>query len=103
MKRIHIDMAKQPEAYGLKLVALDSEDNEFIRKGNNSIHRLFDMLLCLSSCGEVQNHQFMVSADKFKATIKKPQSVGSVAVSKYELILSRLVDLLLIKLRRYNF
>jgi len=92
MKSIHFDMASRPEAYGLKLVELESKDSNLIRKGHNSMHRLFDTLYCLATCGEVQNHQLVVDTDKFKAAIKKPQSVGSTAVSKYELILSRLVD-----------
>jgi len=92
MKSIHFDMAKQPEAYGLKLVDMESKDKDLIRKGSNSIHRLFDTLYCLAACGIVENHQLKVSADRFKAAIKKPQSVGSAAVSKYELVLSRLVD-----------
>ena len=92
MKSIFEDMVKEPEAYGLKLVASESEDKDLIRKGNNSIHRLFDTLYCLAVSGEVENHCLVVCADKFKAAIKKPQSVGSSAISKYELIFSRLVD-----------
>jgi hypothetical protein len=91
-KDIYIDMAKQPETYGLMLIEIESQDNNLIRKAENTIHRLVDTLCRLSGCGEVQNHQLVVSAPAFKDVIKKGQGAVSNPVPKYELILSRLVD-----------
>jgi len=86
MKEMYFDMAKQPEAYGLKLVALNSKDKDLIEKSNKSINRVFETLYCFVACGEIQNYQIVVSLDKFKAAIKKG------GVSRYELVLSQLVN-----------
>ena len=91
-KDIYADMAKQPEAYRLELVSTDVTDRNPIRKSHNSIHRLCDTLCRLSQSGEVKEHCLIVSAAKFKDSIKKAQGAVSASVPKYELILSRLTD-----------
>jgi len=92
MKEMYLDMARQPEAYGLTLVDIQLQDNRVIRDAGNSIHRLFDTMMRLSQSGEVRNHQLVVSAPAFKASIRKAQGAVSVPVPRYELILARLVD-----------
>jgi len=91
-RNIYNDMAKQPESYGIMLIDIKSKDHHLIRKAQNTIHRFVDTLSRLAACGELQNHQLIVSVPAFKEAIKKSQSMVSGPVPKYELILSRLVD-----------
>jgi len=98
-KRIYLDMVKQPEAYGLFLTdlslrALGSQSKEagLIRKSKNSVNKLSDTLFRLCQSGEVCNHQLIVSLSAFKTVIKQAEGNGASPVTKYELILSRLVD-----------
>jgi len=91
-KNIYSDMAKQPEAFGLMLIDIESKDNNLARDGYRSIHRFVDTLSNFSRCGEVKNHQLIVSAPLFKESMRKRHGAVSNPVSKYELILSRLVD-----------
>ena len=91
-KNIYNDMAKQPEAYGLMLVDIESKDRNLIRDGYRTIHRFADTLSNLSRCGELQNHQLVISTEKFREVMKKRHGAVSCPVPKYELILSRLVD-----------
>ena len=91
-KSIYLDMAKQPENYGLMLVDIESRDHNIARDSYRTIHRLADTLSRLVQCGEVKKHQLVVQAEAFKREIKKGQGAVSGAVPKYELILSRLVD-----------
>jgi len=99
MKNMYLDMAKQPEAYGLFLTDYamqrgDSQSKEtgLIRKSRNAVNRLPDTLFRLAQCGEIQNKQLVVSLPRFKEMIKKAEGNGVSPVTKYELILSRLVD-----------
>ena len=92
-KGMYLDMAKQPEAYGLMLVDIESQEHNLIRKARNTLHRLLDTLRRLSQCGEVQNHRLVVPAAAFREAIKaKIRGEVSNPVSRYELVLSRLVD-----------
>ena len=72
-KDIYLDMAKQPEAYGLMLVDIESEDHNLARDGYRTIHRFGDLLSNLSRCGELKNHQLIVNAEEFRKSIKKVQ------------------------------
>jgi len=89
---VYLDMAKQPEAYGLLLVDIESEDHNLARDGYRSIHRFVDMLANLSRCGDLKNHQLTVSAEAFRQSCKKAVGAVSGPVPKYEMILSRLTD-----------
>jgi len=99
IKEIYLDMAKQPEAYGLVLTdytlqseGSQSKENGLIRKSRNSVNRLPDTLFRLSQNGEVCNHKLVVSLPSFKTSLKQTEAYGLSSVTKYELILSRLVD-----------
>jgi len=99
MKDMFLDMAKQPEAYGMVLAdyalqgaGSQSKESGLIRKSRNSVNRLPDTLFRLSQSGEVHNHQLHVSLPVFKDGIKQAEGNGVSPVPKYELILSRLVD-----------
>jgi len=99
IKEMYLDMAKQPEAYGLILTDYDiqsadkkSKEYALIMKSKNSVNRLPDTLFRLSQNGEVNNHQLIVSLLAFKESLKQTAAYGLSAVTKYELILSRLVD-----------
>ncbi|MCL2531384.1 MAG: hypothetical protein FWE40_04435 [Oscillospiraceae bacterium] len=99
IKDIYLDMAKQPEAYGLVLTdynlqSADKKSKEYAlaMKSKNSVNRLPDTLFRLSQNGEVHNHQLIVSLPSFKESLKQTATYGLSAVTKYELILSRLVD-----------
>jgi len=99
MKDMYLDMAKQPEAYGLVLTdyalqpaGSQSKETGLIRKSRLSVNRLPDTLFRLSQSGEVRNHQLIVSLPAFKESIKKTEPNIVSPVTKYELILSRLVD-----------
>ena len=91
-KEIYMDMAKQPEAYGLTLVDIESKDHNLVREGYRTIHRFVDTLSNISLCSELKNHQLIVTAETFRKSIKKAAGAVSGPVPKYELILSRLVD-----------
>ncbi|MCL2199043.1 MAG: hypothetical protein FWB80_08985 [Defluviitaleaceae bacterium] len=99
MKNMYLDMAKQPEAYGLVLTDYamqrgnsQSKEAGLIRKSRNSVNRLPDTLFRLAQCGEIHNKQLIVSLPTFKEVIKKAEGNGVSPVTKYELILLRLVD-----------
>ena len=99
VKEIYLDMAKQPESYGLVLtdynlqsVDKKSKEHVLIMKSKNSVNRLPDTLFRLSQNGEVNNHQLIVSLPTFKESLKQTAAYGLSVVTKYELILSRLVD-----------
>ena len=91
-KDIYMDMAKQPESYGLMLVDIESKDHNLVRDGYRTIHRFVDTLSNLSNCSELKNHQLIVDAEEFKKAIKKGTGLVSGSVPKYELIFSCLVD-----------
>ena len=91
-KDIYMDMAKQPESYGLKLISVDSKDPDLIREANKTIHKFFHVLSGLTQCGELINHRLIVSAVTFREILKKGQGAVLNPVPKYELILSRLID-----------
>lgn len=91
-KDIYMDMAEQPEAYGLKLVDIASEDCNLAREGYRTIHRFADVLSNLSRCGELKGHQLIVRAEEFRIANKRGSGLVSGPVPKYELIFSRLVS-----------
>ncbi|MCL2445423.1 MAG: hypothetical protein FWD06_01465 [Oscillospiraceae bacterium] len=99
IKEMYLDIAKQPEAYGLVLTDYNlqsadkkSKEHALIMKSKNSVNRLPDTLFRLSQNGEVHNHQLIVSLPAFKESLKQTATYGLSAVTKYEWILSRLVD-----------
>ena len=92
VKDIYMDMAKQPENYGLMLIDIESKDHNLVRDGYRTIHRFVDTLSNLSNCGELKNHQLIVDAEEFRKAIKKGTGLVSGPVPKYELIFSRIVD-----------
>ncbi|MCL2512434.1 MAG: hypothetical protein FWF08_00915 [Oscillospiraceae bacterium] len=89
-KEVYMDMAKQPESYGLMLVDIESKDQNRARDCYRTIHRFADLLSRLCSSGELKNRQLAVGADAFKKAVKKGTGLVSGPVPKYELILSRL-------------
>lgn len=91
-KSIYMDMAKQPEAYGLMLVDIESKDHNLARDGYRTIHRFVDTLSNLSHCGKLENHQLIVNMDEFRKAVKSGSGLVSGPVPKYELIFSRLCD-----------
>ena len=91
-KDIYLDMAKQPEAYGLMLIDINSQDHNLARDGYRTLHRLCDLLVNLSQCSELNDHRLTVNKDKFTAANKKGTGLVSGPVPKYELFFSRLVD-----------
>ena len=91
-KKIYLDMAKQPEGYGLMLVDIASNDHNLARDGYRTIHRFADTLSNLARCGELKDHKMIVDVGEFKKAVKKGAGLVSGPVPKYELILSRLVD-----------
>jgi len=99
IKNMYLDMAKQPEAYGLVLTdyalqeaGSQSKETGLIRKSRNSVNRLFDTLYRMAQCGEVRSHQLVVSLPMFRELIKQAEGNGASPVTKYELILARLAD-----------
>jgi hypothetical protein len=92
MRNMYLDMEERPEAYGLKLLDISSTDPYLIRASKNSIHRLFDTLYRLFICGSVSDNKLTVSKADFTKLKKKDTDELPVLVTKYELILSRLVD-----------
>ncbi|MDR2598857.1 MAG: hypothetical protein LBC73_01105 [Oscillospiraceae bacterium] len=91
-KRIYMDMARNPENYGLILVELDTNDFEQIRNGFYSLRRFPDTIIALFQSGKLKNNQLIVQADEFHKLIKKNRGKTAASVSKYELILSCLSD-----------
>jgi hypothetical protein len=99
VKEINLDMAKQPEAYGLVLTDYNlqstdkkSKEHSSIMKSRSSVNKLPDTLFRLSQNGELNNHQLIVSLPMFKESLKQTAAYGLSTVTKYEMILSRLVD-----------
>lgn len=90
-KDVYMDMSKQPEAYGLMLVDIESKDHNLARDGYRTIHRFVDTLSCLSCCGELKDHRLVVDAESFRSVVKTGAGQASGSVPKYELIFSRLV------------
>lgn len=91
-KSIYLDIARQPEAYGLMLVDIDSRDHNLARDGYRTIHRFVDILGNLAKCGELRNHQLIINTNDFKNAVKKGAGLVSGPIPKYHLILSRLVE-----------
>ncbi len=91
-KDIYMDMSKQPEAYGIALVDIASQDYNLAREGYRTLHRFVDTLSNLSCCSKLQEHQLIVNTDAYKSANKKGTGSVSGPVPKYELLLSRLVD-----------
>jgi len=83
-KDIYMDMAKQPENYGLMLLDINETDHNRARDSYRTIHRFMDTLNVLFLNGEVRNHCLTVNAEEFREAAKK--------ITKYGLILSRLCD-----------
>jgi hypothetical protein len=79
-KNVYTDMAKDPEAYGLKLVDIDSTDHNLARDGYRTIHRFADTLNALFLSGNIADHCLHVNAEEFRAAAKP----------KYGLVLSKL-------------
>lgn len=91
-KDIYLDMAKQPGAYGLMLVDINSKDHNLARDGYRTLHRFVDTLSNLSRHGELKDHQLTVNAEAFRQASKSGSGMVSGPVPKYELILARLAD-----------
>lgn len=86
-KRIYLDMVKEPQAYGLALLPIDSADHNLARDSYRSIYRFVETLNALFANGEVADHSLRVDTAKFRKGIKSP-----VAITGYGLILSKLCD-----------
>ncbi|MCL2059063.1 MAG: hypothetical protein FWH01_08410 [Oscillospiraceae bacterium] len=84
---VYMDMASQPEAYGLILLDIGETDYNLARDSYRSIHRFVDTLNALFMNGDVDRHCLTVDAARFRAAIRKTP-----AVPKYELVLARLCD-----------
>ncbi|WMJ87399.1 hypothetical protein [Anaerocolumna sp. MB42-C2] len=73
LKRIYIDVAENPAAYGCDLYPLDNEmrgkgvDNE----SNLSLDRTVKYLRTLCDCAEIENHTLKVKTELFKKQVKK--------------------------------
>lgn len=91
-KNIYMDMAKQPENYGLMLVDIESKDHNLARDGYRTIHKFVDTLSNLSNCSELNSHQLIINAEAFRKSLKGGRGLVSGPVPKYELIFSRLAD-----------
>jgi len=83
-KDIYLDMAKEPEAYGVMLLDINEPDHNKARDSYRTIHRFGDTLSALFLSGEVKNNCLTIDVKTFKNLIKK--------IPKYGLILSRLCD-----------
>jgi hypothetical protein len=83
-KSVYLDMAKQPESYGLMLVDAASKDTNLIRNGFYTIHRFVDTLNVLCLAGQVEGHALTASVPAVKEQLK--------SIPKYALILDRLSD-----------
>lgn len=86
-KRMYLDMAKEPKAYGLMLLNIDSDDHNLARDSYRSVYRLVETLRALFANGKVTDHCLRVDAAKFRKGIKSP-----VAITGYGLILAKLCD-----------
>lgn len=87
VKKSYLDMAKEPEAYGLALLPIDSTDNDLARESYNSVYRFVETLNALFANGEVNNHCLRVDTAKFRKAIKSP-----VAITGYGRILTKLCE-----------
>lgn len=83
-KGVYLDMAKDPEAYGLMLVDAKSSDHNLARDGMRSIHRFADLLSALFLCGSVQNHVLTVPMPAFLSAAK--------SITKLPPLLAKLSD-----------
>jgi len=92
VRKIYMDMARQPEVYGLMLVDIESKDHNLARNGYRTIHRFVDVLSNLSRCGELEDHLLVVDTEAFRKAVKKGTGMVSGAVPKYELLFTRLAD-----------
>ena len=84
----YTDMAKRPEAYGLMLLDIAEVDHNLARDSYRTLHRFVDTLNALCINGEAAGHILTVDVAGFKKTVAKTPTVP-----KYNLILSRLIDL----------
>jgi hypothetical protein len=91
-KNIYMDMAKRPESYGLLLVELKSKDFDQIRNGFYSLRRLPDTIISLFLSGKIKNNRLTVNVETFTKQIKQNKGKTTASVSKYELVLSCLLD-----------
>jgi len=91
-RSIYLDMAKQPEAYGLMLVDIASTDHNLARNGYRTIHRLVDLLANLSRCGALAGNRLVVSLAAFRQANKTGAGLVSGPVPKYELLFTRLSE-----------
>ena len=83
-KDIYMDMAKQPEAYGVMLLDINETDYNRARDSYRTIHRFGDTLNALFLNGKVENHCLTVDAAQFNMAAKK--------INKYKLMLSKICD-----------
>jgi hypothetical protein len=86
-KDIYMDMAKQPEVYGVKLLDINSTDHNLAREGYRTIHRFADTLNALFLSGEVTGHCLHVDAARFREAVRSLPLVPKVG-----LVLSRLCE-----------
>ena len=91
-KTVYTDMAEQPEAYGLMLVDIASQDTNIARESYRTLHRFCDLLANLSRCGSLENHQLIVDVEAFRQSVKKGTGLVSGPVPKYELFFTQLID-----------
>jgi len=91
-RNIYMDMAKRPKNYGLLLVSLENNDFEQIRNSFYSLRRFPDTLISLFQSGKLVNNKLTVNVETFSKLIKKNRGNIATSVSKYELILSCLID-----------
>jgi hypothetical protein len=87
MKKIYMDMAAQPEAYGLILLDINNNDHNLARDSYRTVHRLVDALNAAFLCGNVADHCLTADAGLFKDAIKKNPSVP-----KYGTIFAKLIE-----------
>lgn len=74
-KRVYFDMAKEPEAYGLALLPIDSTNNDLARESYQSVYRFVETLNALFANGEVTEHCLRVDTAKFRKRIKSPVAI----------------------------
>lgn len=85
-RAVYLDMAKEPEAYGLMLLEISNADHNLARNSYRSIQRFVDTLNALFKNGEVSSHSLIVNAEQFRSGIRKLP-----VVTKYGLVISRLL------------
>lgn len=86
-KEVYLDMAKEPEAYGLTLLPIDSADHNLARDSYRSVQRFVETLNALFTNGEITDHCLQVDTAGFRKGIKSP-----VAIPGYGLILAKLCE-----------